>query len=139
MNPALAQHLASRHGTPLYAYDLAAVSAQCRALFEALPQGSSVCYSFKANPLPAIARRVRECGGRAEITSEGELAAALTAGFSGGQILFGGPGKTAAELDAALTAGVRMFSSESLRDLATLSEACARHDTEADVLLRVNP
>lgn len=139
MNSALAQTLASRHGTPLYTYDLAAVSAQCSALFGALPEGSSICYSFKANPLPAIARRVRKCGGRAEITSEGELIAALTAGFSGAQILFGGPGKTAAELDAAINAGVRQFSSESLRDLALLSEACARHDIEVDVLLRVNP
>ncbi len=139
MNPALAQTLTARHGTPLYAYDLASVSTQCRALFQALPQGSSICYSFKANPLPAIARRVRECGGRAEITSEGELIAALTAGFSGEQILFGGPGKTATELEAAINAGVRQFSSESLRDLALLSEACVRHDIVADVLLRVNP
>ncbi|MES2595420.1 MAG: type III PLP-dependent enzyme [Verrucomicrobiota bacterium] len=139
MNAALAQTLTARHGTPLYAYDLSRVREQSRALSAALPEGASVCYSFKANPLPAIARCVREGGGRAEITSKGELAAALAAGFAGGQILFGGPGKTTEELDAALAAGVRLFSSESLRDLATLSEACARHDAEVEVLLRVNP
>lgn len=139
MNAALAQTLSERHGTPLYAYDLASVGTQTDALFAALPGGASLCYSFKANPLPAIARRVRERGGRAEITSEGELAAALAAEFSGEQMLFGGPGKTPRELDAALTAGVRHFSSESFRDLAALSEACARHDCEADVMLRVNP
>ena len=121
MNAALAQTLSERHGTPLYAYDLASVGTQTDALFAALPEGASVCYSFKANPLPAIARRVRERGGRAEITSEGELAAALAAGFTGEQMLFGGPGKTARELDAALTAGVRHFSSESFLDLAALS------------------
>jgi diaminopimelate decarboxylase len=139
MNPTLAQSLAMRHGTPFYAYDLAEVSARAADLKAALPEGSSVCYSFKANPMPAIARRVRECGGRAEITSEGELAAALAAGFTGEQMLFGGPGKTANELDAALAAGVRLFSSESFHDLATLSEACLRHGCAVEVLLRVNP
>lgn len=139
MNTALAQTLTARHGTPLYAYDLAAVAAQAETLFRSVPEGSGICYSFKANPHPGIARRVRECGGRAEITSEGELAAAQASGFTGEQMLFGGPGKTARELDAALAAGVRLFSSESFRDLATLSEACSRHDCEASVLLRVNP
>lgn len=139
MNAALAQTLATRHGTPFYAYDLAEVSARAAELTVALPEGASVCYSFKANPMPAIASRVREAGGRAEITSEGELAAALAAGFTGDQMLFGGPGKTAHELDAALAAGIRLFSSESFRDLELLSEACQRHGCQADVLLRVNP
>lgn len=139
MNAELAGTLTQRHGTPLYAYDLAQVSARAEELFQALPQGSAVCYSFKANPLPAVARRVRECGGRAEITSEGELAAALAAGFTGAQMLFGGPGKTAHELDAALHAGIRLFSCESFRDLAALSAACGRHQADAEVLLRVNP
>jgi diaminopimelate decarboxylase len=139
MNACLAQELARRHGTPLYAYDLGEVSRRASELFSALPEGAAVCYSFKANPLPAIARRVRECGARAEVTSTGELAAALTAGFAGEKILFGGPGKTEAELDAALNAGVRLFSAESLRDLASLSAACLRHACEAVVLLRVNP
>lgn len=139
MNAGLAEELARRHGTPLYAYDLGEVTRRAAALFSALPEGASVCYSFKANPLPAIARRVRECGARAEVTSTGELAAALTAGFTGDEILFGGPGKTEAELDAALNAGVRLFSAESPRDLASLSAACQRHACEAAILLRVNP
>lgn len=139
MNAGLAQDLACRHGTPLYAYDLGEVTRRAAELFHALPEGAAVCYSFKANPLPAIARRVRECGARAEVTSTGELAAALTAGFAGEKILFGGPGKTEAELDAALNAGVRLFSAESPRDLARLSAACQRHGCEAAVLLRVNP
>ncbi|MBV6501661.1 MAG: L-glutamyl-[BtrI acyl-carrier protein] decarboxylase [Prosthecobacter sp.] len=139
MNAGLARTLALRHGTPLYAYDLGEVTNRAAELFSALPEGSSVCYSFKANPLPAVARRLRECGARAEVTSAGELGAALSAGFTGEQILFGGPGKTEAELEAALTAGVRLFSSESLRDLACLSAACLRHSCEAAVLLRVNP
>ena len=89
MDAALAQTLATRHGTPFYAYDLAVVKDRAQQLFAALPAGASVCYSFKANPMPAIARQVRLAGCRAEITSEGELAAAQAAGFTGAQMLFG--------------------------------------------------
>ena len=80
MKATLAKQLVARHGTPIYAYDLAEVSQRADELKAALPADVAICYSFKANPLPAIARRVRDCGGRAEITSEGELAAAIAAG-----------------------------------------------------------
>jgi diaminopimelate decarboxylase len=139
MNSTLANQIANKHGTPLYAYDLEEVSARAAELTAALPAEASVCYSFKANPLPALARRVREAGGRAEITSEGELKAAQLAGFTGDQMLFGGPGKTRAEIKLALGAGVRLFSAESFRDLSWLSESCVEAQVTAEVLLRVNP
>ncbi len=139
MNPTLANQIVTKHGTPLYAYDLAEVSQRATELAEALPEGASVCYSFKANPLPALARRVRESGGRAEITSEGELVAARAAGFTGDQMLFGGPGKTRTEIMLALEAGVRLFSVESFRDMALISEMCVAAKVTAEVLLRVNP
>lgn len=139
MNPTLANQIVKRHGTPLYAYDLAEVSQRAAELATALPADASVCYSFKANPLPALARRVRELGGRAEITSVGELAAAQVAGFAGEQMLFGGPGKTRTEIKLALEAGVRQFSAESFRDLSVLSEICVQAQVAAEVLLRANP
>jgi diaminopimelate decarboxylase len=139
MDAALAQSLATRHGTPFYAYDLAVVKSRTEALFAALPAGASVCYSFKANPMPAIARQVRQAGCRAEITSEGELAAALAAGYVGTEMLFGGPGKTRHEITAALAAGIRLFSCESFRDLALLSALAVAEKIDVQVLLRVNP
>ncbi|MCX6857242.1 MAG: type III PLP-dependent enzyme [Verrucomicrobia bacterium] len=139
MNSTLANQIVTKHGTPLYAYDLAEVSQRAAELRAELPAGSSVCYSFKANPLPALARRVRESGGRAEITSEGELAAAQAAGFTGAEMLFGGPGKTRTEIQLALKAGVRRFSVESFRDLALISEMCVAEKVMVEVLLRVNP
>lgn len=139
MNSTLANQIVKQHGTPLYAYDLAEVSQRAAELAAALPAGAHVCYSFKANPLPALARRVRESGGRAEITSEGELVAAQAAGFAGEQMLFGGPGKTRKVILLALEAGVRQFSAESFRDLRVLSEMCVKAQVTAEVLLRVNP
>ncbi len=139
MDAALAQTLATRHGTPFYAYDLGVVKDRAQQLFLALPSGASICYSFKANPMPAIASAVREAGCRAEITSQGELAAAQVAGFTGAQMLFGGPGKTREEIITAIQAGIRLFSCESFRDLALLASLAAAEKITFQVLLRVNP
>ncbi|MBN9741137.1 decarboxylase [Amycolatopsis sp. A1MSW2902] len=130
--------LAARFGTPAYVYDLD-VTAQSRdQLFGLLPEGFAVYYALKANPHPEIARELREGGCRAEISSTGELANALTAGFAPEDILYTGPGKTDGELDAAITAGVRLFSVESLTDLQHVGAAAERQDTVARCLLRIN-
>ncbi len=131
--------LAQRHSTPFYAYDLSAVATRVNALRAELPVQARLFQSFKANPLPALAREVRVNGGRAEITSEGELRAAQEAGFTGDELLYGGPAKTEAEIAAALKAGVRWFSCESWVDASRVSFEALNARIEAQVLLRVNP
>ncbi|GAA3548296.1 alanine racemase [Amycolatopsis ultiminotia] len=130
--------LAERFGTPTYVYDLD-VTAQARdQLFALLPDGFGLYYALKANPHPEIARELREGGCRAEISSTGELANALRAGFCPEHILYTGPGKTDGELDAAISAGVRLFSVESYTDLQHVGSVAQRHGTTARCLLRVN-
>jgi diaminopimelate decarboxylase len=132
--------LAARYGTPLYVFDLDDVRAARAQLFQALPAGFEVYYAFKANPHPDIGRTLREgerpC--RAEISSTGELAAAVGAGFDPGEILYTGPGKTDHELAAALHAGVRMFSVESESDLRHVGVQAEKQGVTAQALLRVN-
>ena len=137
----LHEEWAARFGTPLYVYDLDRVAAARRELFAALPEGFELFYALKANPHPDVARAMREGDGRAcraEISSSGELAAALAAGFAAGECLYTGPGKTDAELDHALGLGVRMFSVESLGDLRHIGAAACRLGVTAKCLLRIN-
>lgn len=132
---------AKRYGTPLYVYDLERVRAARRDLFQALPEGFEVYYAFKANPHVDLVRTLREGQGpacRAEISSTGELSAALEAGYPGTDILYTGPGKTHGELYEAIARGVRLFSAESLSDLRHIGEAAQVHGVVADCLLRIN-
>lgn len=131
--------LAQAHGTPFYAYDLDQVQARTSELRAALPEGARLLHSLKANPLPAVARQARLGGTVAEITSEGELEAAREAGHDLREALFGGPGKTEAEIATALAAGVRWFSCESWTDLGRVSAGAVACGEVAQVLLRVNP
>ena len=135
------RELADRYGTPLFAYDLDRVTAARQALLGALPRGFEVLYAIKANPHPDVARAVRVGAGhacQAEISSSGELAAALDAGFPAAGCLYTGPGKTDAELDEAISHGVRRFSVESLTDLRHVGAAAWRRAVTADCLIRVN-
>jgi diaminopimelate decarboxylase len=130
--------LADRFGTPLYVYDLDRVAAARNDLRAALPAGFDLFYAIKANPHPDVAAVLREGGCRAEISSTGELLTALTAGFRAGECLYTGPGKTDAELDEVIGAGVRLFSAESPSDLARIGRAARRQRVLAECVLRIN-
>jgi diaminopimelate decarboxylase len=133
--------LAERFGTPSYVYDLDRVAAAREELFAALPEEVEVFYAAKANPHPELLRELRAGGTRgcrAEISSVGELDAALQAGFSGDRILYTGPGKTSEELTEAMTRGVRLFSTESPGDLRRVGETALELGVTADCLIRVN-
>lgn len=137
MNTDFAQKLIAEFGSPVFVYDLDVVAERARMLIAALPEGSRLFYSFKANPLPTIARELREQGVCAEITSEGELMAAQNAGFSDG-IVLGGPGKSEKVIQTALGQGVRHFSCESFTDAARISKLARQAGVEVSMVLRVN-
>jgi diaminopimelate decarboxylase len=134
--------LARRFGTPLYVYDLDRVADSYRDLRDSLPKEFGIFYSLKANPHPDIAGALREIGGasgcRAEVSSAGELAVALEAGFAPGECLYTGPGKTEDELRNAILRGVRTFSAESLTDLERSGRVASSFGVVIDCLLRVN-
>jgi diaminopimelate decarboxylase len=133
--------LARDYGTPLYVYDLDRVLSARQDLFDALPEQAVLYYAVKANPHPELASALREGNGRtcrAEISSTGELSAALAAGFTGSDCLYTGPGKTAEELSTAMRAGVHTFSAESVGDLRRLGRVALAHDVRAECMLRLN-
>ncbi|MER6917175.1 phosphopantetheine-binding protein [Streptomyces sp. NPDC000594] len=130
--------LVERYGSPLYLYDLARVRAALEDLRAALPQPSRIYYSLKANPHPGLVAELRRGGARAEVTSRGELAAALEAGHPAAELMYSGPGKVRAELDEAIAAGMRTFSTESFGDLERIGEAAAAQGVTADCVLRIN-
>lgn len=86
--------LAAEFGTPLFVYAADVVDAAWHRLSEALPAQFDIHYSIKANPHPALIRRLLERGAGLEIASAGELSVALHAGATPDRLLFAGPGKS---------------------------------------------
>jgi len=132
--------IAAAVGTPFYLYAGAALTARYRAFEGAFaPARPLICYAVKANSNLAVLRVFARAGAGADVVSEGELRRALAAGIPPERIVFSGVGKTAAELDAALAAGIHQINVESLPELRLLGDiALARRQT-VRIAIRVNP
>ena len=132
--------LAERYGTPLYVYSQSALDeafAAYQTAFAAL--NPLICYAVKANGNLSLIRRFAELGSGFDIVSGGELARVLAAGGSAAKTIFSGVGKSAAEMEYALKAGIKCFNVESLPELERLNDIAGRLNTRAPVSLRINP
>lgn len=124
--------------TPAYVYDVAEVRRNYDALRGALPSGSGLYYSLKANAHPSLLAVLRERGALPEVCSTGELNAALGAGWPAADVLYTGPGKRDDEIDGALRLGVRKFSVDSPYAIDQLDRLAGQAGVTAQCLLRVN-
>ena len=84
-------------------------------------------------------RLLRTLGARADANSGGEIEVALRAGLIPDQIVFTGVGKTADELDRAVTLGLKAINAESPGELDRIAARARAQSTTARVALRVNP
>lgn len=133
----VARDLAARFGTPLYVYDADTLRSTYTALREGLHPGVDVFYSAKANPNISVCGLLRSMGAGMEVSLMAELVTALRAGTAPDDIIFLGPGKSRADLQACLDHGIYAVVCESLNELACLDEMASGRGTR--VLLRVNP
>jgi len=133
--------LARRHGTPLYVYSADQIVERL-GLFQNAFEGREhlVCYAVKANSALAILKLLADRGAGFDIVSGGELERVLTAAPEAvGRVVFSGAGKTAAEIDLALSSGILEFNVESEAELKLLAARAAKLKRKAKFALRVNP
>jgi diaminopimelate decarboxylase len=132
--------IAAAVDTPFYLYSVAAFTAQYRQFADAfLPDQPLICYAVKANSNLAVLRIFARLGAGADVVSEGELRRALAAGVPPQRIIFSGVGKTAAEIAAAIAAGIHQINVESVPELRRVSEVASAQSQVARVAIRVNP
>jgi diaminopimelate decarboxylase len=132
--------IAAAVGTPFYCYSSATLTRHYRVFADAFADiDALVCYAMKANSNQAVIATLARLGAGADVVSGGELARALAAGVPAGKIMFSGVGKTAAEMDAALAAGILCFNVESVPELHALSARAQASGRKAEVSFRVNP
>lgn len=136
--------IAAQFGSPTYVYSRAALSesfAEFRQTLDKHPAGNGalVCYAVKANPNLAILSLFAKLGAGFDIVSGGELQRALAAGADPRKIVFSGVGKTAAEMEQALHAGIFCFNVESAPEVDRLNEVAGKLGKKAPISFRVNP
>jgi diaminopimelate decarboxylase len=127
-------------GTPVYVYSHKTLTRHYRVFdeaFDGLPH--LVCFALKANSNGAVIKTFAGMGGGADVVSGGELSRALMAGVPASKIVYAGVGKTDAEIEHALRAGILMFNIESSEELANINEIAGRMGVKAPIAIRINP
>jgi diaminopimelate decarboxylase len=132
--------IAAAVGTPCYVYDAGAIRDAYTTLdgaFDGYPH--AIHYALKANSSLAIVRLLQSLGSHADANSLGEVDVALRCGFRPDQIVFTGVGKSAAEIDRAVSLGLLAINVESPGELDRIDQRAIAQDAVARVALRVNP
>jgi diaminopimelate decarboxylase len=132
--------IADKAGTPCYVYSSAAVLDRFRAYDESLKGVSHlVSYAVKANSNLSLLALLARAGAGFDIVSGGELYRVIQAGGDPGRAVYSGVGKTAAEIEYALKAGILSFNCESDGEIDLIDSLAVRCGTTARIALRVNP
>ncbi|NND49186.1 MAG: diaminopimelate decarboxylase, partial [Rhizobiales bacterium] len=132
--------IADAIGTPFYCYSTATLERHYGVFADAFAGADArICYAMKANSNQSVLMTLARLGAGMDVVSGGELARALAAGVDGDRIVYSGVGKTAAEIDAALDAGVFSINVESESELGLISAIAREKGLTAPISLRVNP
>lgn len=125
-------------GRPFYAYDSRVMTDTVERVREALPSRISLHYAMKANPLPAVVEHMATLTSGLDVASAAELRTALATGINPRDISFAGPGKSAEDLECAVSAGVIIII-ESPTEAQRIVALAKEHGRCPPVAIRINP
>jgi diaminopimelate decarboxylase len=123
-------------GTPLFVYDLGLVAERVARFRAAFPD-VQLHYAVKANTYRPLLHYIAKRVDGLDVASAGEMDAALET-FPAHGVSFAGPGKTDAELEAAVRAGVTL-NLESEGEAERALAAAGRLGVTPRLAVRVNP
>lgn len=130
---------AARFGTPAYVYVEDLIAARIMALEATFGRWFALSFAVKSNPNPRLLDYLRGRVAHLDVSSSGEFARAVAAGWDPGRLSFTGPGKRDTELRAAIAGGLGELVIESVHE-AQRADAIARAlGRRQDVLVRIAP
>lgn len=132
--------LAERYGTPLYVVDAERLRKnyeEFRDSFTARYPKVEVAYSYKTNPLPGVLTALDALGADAEVVSGFELWLALELGVSPDRIVYNGPGKTARDLELAVSRNIKLLNVDGSHEIDVVEELAGMHGRRQNVGVRV--
>jgi len=132
--------IAKQVGTPAYVYSKATFLQHYRDIAAAFAElDPIICYSIKSCGNLHLVKLLAEQGSGMDIVSGGELVRALKGGADPRKIVYAGVGKTDAEIEAAISAGIGWFNIESEAEFENIAAIAQRLGKPTNGALRVNP
>jgi diaminopimelate decarboxylase len=134
------EDLLAQYGSPLFVLSERRIRERVRELSAELGRrfaSFTVAWSYKTNYLGAVCAVMHQEGAWAEVVSGMELEKAIRLGVPGSEILFNGPGKSAADLELAFRVGARIHI-DHLDELTLAEKVASELDLGPEVGIRVN-
>jgi diaminopimelate decarboxylase len=139
-----ASQLAADFGTPTFFLDEDAYRSRALAWHNGLqrefgPQAGTIYYAAKSFICTAVAQWINEIGIGIDVCTGGELAVALAGGINPAKIEVHGNNKSVAEIDRAVSVGVKTIVMDSLFEIERVAAAARMHGVRQGVMLRLTP
>lgn len=125
-------YLAEKYPTPFMVVSLDKVEENYSCLRKRLPR-VKVFYAVKANPEPAVLRRLAALGSNFDVASEGEIRLLVSLGIDGSRMIYANPVRPPDSISLAARAGVDKFTFDDESEIPKLAE----NAPGANVLVRV--
>ena len=139
-----AAQLAKDFGTPTFFLDEDAFRSRSLAWHDGLqsqfgPSAGTIYYAAKSFICTAVAQWIADIGIGIDVCTGGELAVAIAGGVSPSKIEVHGNNKSVAEIDRAVSLGVKTIVMDSLFEIERVAAAAKSHGVRQGVMLRLTP
>ena len=139
-----AAQLAKEFGTPTFFIDEDAYRARALAWHNVLQSefgsyAGTIYYAAKSFICTAVAQWIADIGIGIDVCTGGELAVALNGGIDPKKIEVHGNNKSVAEIDRAVSVGVKTIVMDSLFEIERVAAAAKKHGVRQAVMLRLTP
>ena len=139
-----AAQLAKDFGTPSFFLDEDAYRSRALAWHNGLhsefgPNAGTIYYAAKSFICTAVAQWIADIGIGIDVCTGGELAVALNGGIDPKKIEVHGNNKSVAEIDRAVSVGVKTIVMDSLFEIERVAAAAKKHGVRKGVMLRLTP
>jgi len=128
--------IVNKFSTPLIIYSVNELNKKIIELKSALPAGSRLLYSVKANPAPFVINLLNHAGLGFEVASAGELHQLIKLKVHPENIVLGGPIKSREAIASGLKNIILSYNVESEQDLQNIIRAT---NQPLNISLRINP
>ena len=136
----LIDSIAKKYGTPLYCYSFEKIKKNITSFKKNFKSFSPlICFAVKSNTNIKILKEIKKFNIGADVVSIGELMKALKAGIKPQKIVFSGVGKTAEEIEYAVTKNILLINTESKSEILEIEKIAKKKRKIINIGIRLNP
>ncbi len=132
--------LAQKYSTPLYCYSFEKIKANIDNFKKNFKKiNPLICFSVKSNSNKILLKEIGKMGLGADVVSIGELVRAINSGIKPNKIVFSGVGKTANEIEFAISKKILLINAESKSEILEIEKIAKYQKKIVDIGIRLNP